>query len=136
VTVSSDGLHYAPPSPWLFDDDGELGSYNTQQHWLATAQGLFLCYTRRGADNDHIPRHRAPLFMAQVDPARLRVLRATERILIPERGAMLGNFGAIPITDSESWVTDAEYMLADRPDPRGADGSVFVARVIWTKEGG
>lgn len=136
VTVSSDGLHYAPASPWLFDDDGPLGSYNTQQHWLSSAQGLFLCYTRRGAGNDHIPRHRAPLFIAQVDPARLRVLRATERILIPERGAMLGNFGAASITDSESWVTDAEYMPAGQADPRGADGSVFVARVIWVREGG
>ncbi len=44
---------------------------------------------------------------------------------------MLGNFGACPITDAESWVTDAEYILADRPDPRGADGSVFVTRVRW-----
>ncbi|MBP7936850.1 MAG: exo-alpha-sialidase [Phycisphaerae bacterium] len=132
VTVSQDGLNYAPVSPWLFDDGNELGSYNTQQHWLSTNQGLFLCYTRRGAGNDHIPRHRAPLFIAQVDPARLRVLRATERVLIPERGAMLGNFGATPITDRESWITDAEYTLAGQPDPRGADGSVFVARVTWT----
>ncbi|HOW70616.1 MAG TPA: hypothetical protein PKY77_08450 [Phycisphaerae bacterium] len=131
VTVSQDGLHYAPVSPWLFDDGNELGSYNTQQHWLSTNQGLFLCYTRRGAGNDHIPRHRAPLFIAQVDPGGLRVLRATERVLIPERGAMLGNFGATPITDRESWVTDAEYTLASQPDPRGADGSVFFARVIW-----
>ncbi len=82
---------------WTFDDGKELGSYNTQQHWLTHDDGLFLVYTRRGAGNDHVMRHRAPLFIAQVDPLRLRVIRATERVLIPERGATLGNFGAAPI---------------------------------------
>jgi hypothetical protein len=131
VTTSDDGLHYRPIQPWTFDDGSELGSYNTQQHWLAHGKGLFLSYTRRGADNDHIPRNRAPLFLAQVDPERLCVIRRSEKPLIPERGAMLGNFGAAPVTDTESWVTDAEYMLSDQPHPRGADGSVFVARVLW-----
>ncbi len=41
--------------------------------------GGFLVYTRRGADNDHVFRHRAPLFIAQVDPKRLDVIRASER---------------------------------------------------------
>ena len=62
VSVSDDGLHFAEPKPWTFDDGAELGSYNTQQHWLAHRDGLFLVYTRRGANNDHIVRHRAPLF--------------------------------------------------------------------------
>jgi hypothetical protein len=31
------------------DDGAELGSYNTQQHWLSHGDGLFLMYTRRGA---------------------------------------------------------------------------------------
>ena len=53
---------------------------------------FFLVYTRRGADNDHIMRNRAPLFMAQVDPVRMQVLRGTERVLIPERGALAGEF--------------------------------------------
>ncbi|MEI2722625.1 MAG: hypothetical protein V9H26_03485 [Verrucomicrobiota bacterium] len=35
-------------------------------------------------------RHRAPLFMAQVDPTTLRVLRRTEKVVVPERGAELG----------------------------------------------
>ena len=133
VTVGDDGLHYRPIQPWTFDDGAELGSYNTQQHWVAHSEGLFLAYTRRGANNDHIPRNRAPIFMARVDPERLCVLRATERALIPERGAMLGNFGACAINEKESWVTDAEYIMGTQPDPRGADGSVFAARVIWGK---
>jgi hypothetical protein len=133
VTTSDDGLHYRPIKPWTFDDGSELGSYNTQQHWLAHGSGLFLSYTRRGADNDHIPRNRAPIFLAQVDPQKLCVIRATEKALIPERGAMLGNFGAAPITPGESWVTDAEYMANGKPHPRGANGSVFAARVVWAK---
>ena len=68
VTSSDDGLEYAPPRDWTFDDGKELGSYNKQQHWLVHRDGLFLAYTRRGANNDHVMRHRAPLFLAQVDP--------------------------------------------------------------------
>ncbi len=133
VAAGSDGLRYAPMRPWAFDDGAELGSYNTQQHWLAHSDGLFLAYTRRGAENDHIFRNRAPLFLARVDPDRLCVLRDTERVLIPERGVMLGNFGACAVTAGESWVTDAEYILGDHPHPRGGDGSLFLARVLWSR---
>lgn len=130
VTTGADGLHWAPIRPWTFDDGQELGSYNTQQHWLAHGDALFLCYTRRGANNDHVFRHRAPLFIAQVDPEKLHVIRSTERVLIPERGATFGNFGAAPITGNESWVTDAEGMFGEARR-RGAEGAVFVARVRW-----
>ncbi len=133
VAVSDNGLHFGPIRPWTFDDGQELGSYNTQQHWLVHSEGLFLAYTRRGADNDHIARHRAPLFLAQVDPERLCVMRSTEQVLIPERGAQMGNFGAAAISANESWVTVSEYMADDKPNPRGADGSTFVARVIWSR---
>lgn len=131
VTVSDDGLQYAPIQPWRFDDGAELGSYNTQQHWLAHSDGLFLVYTRRGADNDHIMRHRAPLFIAQVDPERLCVIRATERVLIPERGATMGNFGAVAINEHESWVTVGEGVWNDDMRKRGAEGRLLLARVIW-----
>jgi hypothetical protein len=131
VTVSDDGLHYRPVKPWLFDDGQELGSYNTQQHWLTHHDSLLLVYTRRGAENDHIMRHRAPLFIAQVDPHRLQVLRSTERVLVPERGATLGNFGAAPITKHQSWVTVSEGIWNDEARRHGAEGSLYVARVIW-----
>lgn len=133
VTTSQDGLHFEPVQPWTFDDGSDLGSYNTQQHWLVHDQGLFLSYTRRGANNDHIVRNRAPIFLAQVDPAKKHVIRATEKVLIPERGVMLGNFGAAAITPNESWVTDAEYMAEGKVHPRGANGSVFAARVQWSQ---
>lgn len=133
VSVSDDGLQFAEPKPWLFDDGKELGSYNTQQHWLAHSDGLFLIYTRRGANNDHIIRHRAPLFMARVDPETLRVLRHTEKIVVPERGAELGNFGASAINENESWITVSEGMFMKDSRQRGAEGATFIARVIWSK---
>jgi lysophospholipase L1-like esterase len=132
VTTSRDGLHFDPIQAWTFDDGTDLGSYNTQQHWLVHDQALFLCYTRRGANNDHIARNRAPLFIAQVDPVKKQVMRSTEKILIPERGVMLGNFGAAPVSANESWVTDAEYYMGNVPHARGANGSIFAARVQWS----
>jgi hypothetical protein len=133
VSRSDDGLEFPEPKPWLFDDGADLGSYNTQQHWLAHSDGLFLVYTRKGANNDHIVRHRAPLFMAQVDPDALHVLRRTEKVIVPERGAELGNFGACAIDENESWVTVSEGMFMRDSRQRGAEGATFVARIVWSK---
>lgn len=134
VTAGGDGLHFAPISPWTFDDGADLGSYNTQQHWVTHSDGLFLTYTRRGANNDDIFRHRAPLFIAQVDPEKRCVIRATERELLPNRGATYGNFGVADITPDETWVTDAEGMFfPDVYTKYGAKGAVFAAKVRWSK---
>lgn len=138
VAVSQDGLHFDEPQPWLWDDGTELGNYNTQQHWVTHSAGLFLVYTRKGAQNDHVFRHRAPLFMAQVDPATLRVIRRTERVLVPERGARLDNFAVTEVSERETWVTVAEWMQTWGPqivippdNERGADNSVYVVRILW-----
>lgn len=139
VAAGDDGLHYDSPRPWTFDDGAELGSYNTQQHWITHGHDLYLVYTRRGADNDHVLRHRAPLFIAQVDTDSLCVIRSTERVLVPDRGAALGNFGVTQVSDHEWWVVTSEWMQAPPPDPydcriceqRGSDNSVFVASVTW-----
>ncbi|RTE51890.1 exo-alpha-sialidase [Arenibacter aquaticus] len=131
VARSKDGLHYDTYQTWKFDDGTELGSYNTQQHWLTHSEGLFLVYTRKGADNDHVFRHRAPLFMAEVDPEKLCVIKATEQILVPERGARLGNFGVTHISPGESWVTVSEWMQPEGVEKYGSDGSVFVAKIKW-----
>ena len=133
VTVSDDGLKYAPLRTWMFDDGTDLGSYNTQAHWLVHSDGLFLSYTRRGAENDHIVRNRAPIFLAQVDADKLQVMRSTERVVLPERGVMLGNFGASNITPDESWVTDSEFIVNGQKHSRGADGTTWVGKVEWSK---
>ena len=133
VTAGADGLHYEAPRPWTFDDGEELGNYNTQQHWVTHSDGLFLVYTRRGLDNDHVMRHRAPLLLGQVDPDRLCVIRDTERILIPERGARLGNFAMTTVNENESWVTAAEWMQPAGCEQYGSDNSIYAARIIWNK---
>ena len=111
VTRSRDGLVFEKIREWSFDDGEPLGSYNTQQHWAEIGGVLFLIYTRRGAENDHIFRHRAPLFIAQVDPDRLCVIRRTEQILLPTNEATLGNSGICYISDHESWITCGEGLL-------------------------
>ena len=128
VTRSRDGLVFEPVREWTFDDGGPLGSYNTQQHWARIGGGLFLIYTRKGAGNDHVFRHRAPLFIGQVDPGRLCVIRRTEKTLLPEQGATLGNSGVCHISDRESWITCGEGLL--RLGKRKDDlNKVYVVRV-------
>ncbi len=141
VTSGEDGLHFPEPKAWTFDDGEPLGNYNTQQHWVTHSDGLFLVYTRSGANNDHVFRHRAPLFMARVDPERLVVLRDTETIVVPEKGARLGNFGVVNISPDETWITAAEWMQTTKPDPHdfrvpmkyGANNRVWFSRIQWSK---
>lgn len=128
VSKSRDGINYSDAIPWRFDDGQPLGSYNTQQHWVTIGGKLYLVYTRRGAGNDHIFRHRAPLFIAQVDPEQLHVIRDTEQILVPENDATLGNSGVCRISDRESWITVAEGRVSVGPR-RGENNRVLLARV-------
>lgn len=141
VAVSDDGLNYSPAKKWTFDDGEELGNYNTQQHWVSHSDALFLVYTRKGANNDHVFRHRAPLFIARVDPDKLQVIRASEQILVPEKGARLGNFGVTQVSENETWVTATEWMQtigpkyndAERLIEAGADNRIWVAKLLWKK---
>lgn len=129
VAASRDGLNYDPIVEWTFVDGQVLGSYNTQQHWLPHGDALYLLYTRRGANNDHVFRHRAPIFIAQVDPQRLCVLRATEQVLFPETGVDLGNFGVVDVSDKEIWVITFEMGFpANRKDE---PNRVLLAKVVW-----
>ncbi len=139
--TSDDGLNFNQPRAWLWDDGTELGNYNTQTHWVTHDDALFLVYTRRGANNDHVFRHRAPLFMAEIDPDTLRVRRATERIVIPERGARYGNFGITAVSENETWVTETEWMQTWKQasvvipvdNPYGSKNRVYAARIQWDK---
>lgn len=140
VCAGDDGLHFSKPQRWDWDDGSELGTYNTQQHWVCHSDALYLAYTRKGSHNDHVFRHRAPLFLAQVDPSRLQVIRRTERIAVPERGARLGNFGIVDVNERETWITVAEWMQTWGPkhvipldNPYAADNCVYAARIRWTK---
>ena len=132
VATSKDGLHFSEPKVWRFDDGQDLGSYNTQQHWVTHSDGLYLVYTRRGANNDNVVRHRAPLFIAKVDWEKLEIIRESERILVPNKGAQLGNFGVVNINENETWITTSEGMSEAEPTKYGADGRVYAARILWS----
>ena len=148
ISISDDGLEFGKPRKWTFDDGSDLGNYNTQQHWVSHSDGLFLVYTRRGANNDHVTRHRAPLFMARIDPESLRVIRSSEQILVPEFGARLGNFGVTEVSENETWVNVTEWMQAspketrtqervgkdsDTLRARGANNRVWIAKLKWSQ---
>ena len=136
ISRSDDGLHFDDPTELCFDNGENLGNYNTQQHWLVGGGKLWLVYTRRAGFNDHMFRHRAPLFIAEVDPDTLRVIRSTERIAVPERGARLGNFGCQSVNDEYGYIFVSEWMQNDphswqKCAERGSDNSIFVAKIEY-----
>ena len=136
VTKGDDGLHFDTPTELCFDDGENLGNYNTQQHWLVGGDRLWLVYTRKAGFNDHIFRHRAPLFIAEFDPERMCVIRDTEQIAVPERGARLGNFGCQSFSDKEGYVFVSEWMQNDpygweKCVERGSDNSIFISKIIF-----
>ncbi len=137
LSKSADGLHFSDPTPLVFDDGENVGNYNTQQHWVRGGGKLYLVYTRKNANNDHVFRHRAPLFIAELDPERLCLIRATEQIVVPERGARLGNFTCVSLDDTHGAVIAAEWMQSNKgKDWRycmefGSDNSIFVAHLTF-----
>lgn len=128
-SVSDDGLHFSKPEVWRWDTGDILPNYNTQQHWLTCGGRLHLVYTRRSGNNDHVFRHRAPLYIAEVDTEKMQVCRHSERIVAPERGARLGNFGTMFVNDNYSVVTVSEWMQPAGCERFGSDNSIFIARV-------
>jgi hypothetical protein len=130
VSRSDDGLNYEPIREWTFNDGSVLGSYNTQQHWIPHGNALYLAYTRRGANNDHVFRHRAPIFIARIDPDRLCVVRDTEQILIPETGLDLGGgYGVVDVSPTETWVVSSEMAF---PKSRQSEPNrVLLAKIQW-----
>jgi hypothetical protein len=141
VATSKDGLRFNKPVPWTWREDGaEIGSYNTQQHFATIGGRLYLVYTRRGANNDHVFRHRAPLFIAEVslDGPSPALLRESEQIAVPERGARLGNFGVTHISDAEAWVVACEWMQSWKGggeagwrdcEAHGANNAIWLSRI-------
>ena len=127
VVKSEDGLHYSDMHLWKWEDGEILQNYNTQQHWMTVGEDLYLVYTRRGADNDRVFRHRAPLFTAKVEDMHL--VRDTEIALTPERGARCGNFGVTDYKDGKAAVMVAEWMQPAGCERYGSDNSIFLSIV-------
>lgn len=129
VSVSRNGLDFSPPVPWRWDDESILENYNTMQRWIRYKDNLYLAYTRRGANNDHVFRHRAPIFMARFDSEKLCLVKESEVILVPELGARLGNFTVTEISDKEIWLLTAEWMQPVGCEKYGSDNSIWIAKI-------
>ncbi|MCQ2385093.1 MAG: hypothetical protein MJ078_00215 [Clostridia bacterium] len=130
---SDDGYTFSAPVPWQWDNGEVLENYNTMQRWIRHPDGLYLAYTRKGAHNDHVFRHRAPIFMARFDEDRKCLLRDTEVILVPEIGARLGNFFVTDVSKTESLLSVAEWMQPVGCEKYGSDNSIWIARVNFTE---
>jgi len=137
VCASEDGLKWTPKQAWAWDDGEPLTMSTTQQHWLAHSEALWLVYTRKDVSNTNVPRWRVPVWMAQMDPATLRLRRDTERVVLPLVGdgvnkpddvAYSGNFHPVNVSPDESWVTDGEML-----PKHGFKGDLLLARIRWTK---
>jgi hypothetical protein len=137
VTESKDGLEWAPIRAWQWNDGAApaLEMSTTQQHWLAAPGALYLVYTRKAESNARVMRWRTPLWMARVDLATLRLVRTTERIVLPQRGDggangrdawLSGNFHTTALGPKESIVTDGQTNPA-----REFSSDVLLARVRW-----
>ena len=127
VAKSKDGLNYDNVHLWQWDDGSILQNYNTQQHWMTVGDDLYLVYTRRGANNDHVFRHRAPLFASRVE--NMKLVRNSEIALVPQRGARMGNFGVTRINENTSAVMVSEWMQPSGCEKYGSDNSIFLSFV-------
>jgi hypothetical protein len=74
--------------------------------------------------------------MAQVDEKNLRLIRSTERVVLPIRGdaenhpdlvAFNGNFGVCHVSAHESWVSDGAWC------PKTHRGELALARITWNR---
>lgn len=138
VCKSEDGVHLQEPLPLCFENNENAGNYNTQQHWLCGGGRLYMVYTRRAENNSHVFRHRAPLFMAEFDPQAMCLLKGTEAIVVPERGARLGNFGCQSFSREIGYVFAAEWMQGNHGlegcQKYGSDNSIFVSKILFEEE--
>jgi len=135
VSTSEDGLNWRAQTPWCWDNGEPLTMSTTQQHWLTHSRGLFLVYTRKAAENVNVIRWRAPLYVAEVDTQTLRLVRASEQVVLPligdgvhdaKRVAGMGNFHIVNASPQESWVTVGEELSGV-----GWKGDTLIARIHW-----
>ena len=127
VAKSKDGLNYTDLQLWKWEDGSILQNYNTQQHWMTVGDELYLVYTRRAGSNDHVFRHRAPLFAAKVE--NMRLVRDSEFVVVGEKGARLGNFGVTSYKDNNAIVIAAEWMQPKDCEQYGSDNNIYVAKI-------
>lgn len=125
---SEDGLTWSEPNAWTWDDGTPVAMDQTMTKLIAHPDGLVLVYTRVRDDNMETFRHRAPLHVADLDAER-RLIRDTERVIVPNRGLAVGNFWVWPRGDREHLVTTAEWPR----DGRETNGDIWLCRIVWKR---
>ena len=125
AAVSADGLNFEPPVEWRFDDGGVLGSYNTQQHWLAhERQAVPGVHPPRREQRPRLPPPCAVISGAGRSPAALRAARdrAGARAREPRRPGQLRRARRESHRDLGHHLGRADQHAAQgraQPDPRG-----------------
>ena len=127
VTTSKDGLTWKKPHPWCWNNGDAIPMDQTMTKFVSHSEGLFLVYTRITKNNTKVFRHRAPVFIARIDPETVRLIRKTESTVLGNNGLPLGNFSVHEVSPRETWVTSPEW------DRTGKDVSCDnrLARIIW-----
>eukprot|EP00913_Durusdinium_trenchii_P008936 g8402.t1 len=130
VTRSKDGLNFRPIETWKFDDGKDLGNYNTQQHWVTHSDALYLVYTRKGAKNDHVFRHRAPLFIAQANyEIEIRYVQFPLHPETPATGLTLEELFAGRDIDIPAAKRRMEQLMAEEGLPYGDRQMTYNSRL-------
>jgi hypothetical protein len=126
IAVSADGQNFQPSVELRWDDDSLVPSTATQMRWIRQHDRLYLVYTRADPASQGIFRHRAPLWMAELDPTTLRLKKATEVIAVPISPGRddLGNFGTTFVNDDLSLVTTSEFGRT-----RASNSRVYLTRI-------
>jgi hypothetical protein len=144
LSFSEDGLQWQGLYPWNWDNGEQLITSTTQQHWLEINNELWLVYTRKSKDNEHIMRWRAPLYMAKVSFNNKSgmpfdknknipcLIRNSEKTIIPIRAsendttnaARMGNFDVRSLNENEALLTVGECLI---------EAGVFIGDTIIAK---
>lgn len=126
IAISTDGQQFEPAIELRWDDESRVPSIATQMRWIRQRGRLYLVYTRANEDSKGIYRDRAPLWMAELDAATLRLKKATEVTAVPISPGRddLGNFGTAFINEDLSLITTSEFGRT-----RGSNSRVYVTRI-------
>jgi len=133
AAVSANGLTWERMQPWTWEDGAPLTMFTTQHHWLVHAGKLYLVYNRKDETNADVIRWRAPLYIAQVDPARVCLVRESERVVFPLVGdlddppsvALMGNFSTLRVSADRSMAFVGENRIHAR-----ATGDTLLAEIL------
>ncbi len=130
ISVSDDGENYSKPEILRWTDGEVVPTYNTQSHWFVCGGKLNLVYTRRDHTNNHIFRHRAPLFAAEFDTEKRGIVKQTEIVVVEQRGARLGNFGVCSINENTALVIASEWMQPAGCEKYGSNNAVWISKIL------